>query len=168
MKKNNPILLITVGFPGSGKTYFSEQFSKKNRFFHLNSDYIRSYIIDNPAYTKEEHKRVFGFMDDLAYQVLQSGISVIYDFNATKYKYRKDLMIIARSAGATPYTLEIKTPLPVAEERIRTRTPSTKRGKRFYKKIRLEVLHGLKNEMERIRKNENVIQIDGTKSFKEQ
>jgi uncharacterized protein len=82
MKK--PLLIATLGYPGSGKTYFSERLSKKKHFFHLNSDRIRLAIFDKPQYKPEEHRIVFRLMDSLAQDLLRQGVSVVYDANFNK------------------------------------------------------------------------------------
>ncbi len=57
------ILITTFGYPGSGKTYFSERLAKEFNLFHLNSDKIRSEIFIKPNYSDEEHKAVLRFIN---------------------------------------------------------------------------------------------------------
>lgn len=79
------ILFATLGFPGSGKTFFSARFAKDFKIFHLNSDRVRSEIFPKPNYTAEENTAVFRTMDFIAEELLRIGISVIYDANIHKY-----------------------------------------------------------------------------------
>ena len=166
MKK--PILLITVGYPGSGKTYISERLAKDFHFFHLSSDWIRSHIVDNPKYTPEEHRVVFRFMDALALELLSKGISVIYDANNGKHEYRRALYAIAKKGRADAWMLRIHTPIETAEKRVLARSQkkfSNNRKMYLYRAIDIGVIHKLRNEIEEPAKYEQVIFVAGQSSY---
>ncbi len=167
MKK--PILLVTFGFPGSGKSYFSERLSKEKGFFHINSDVIRFTYSKQPTFTKEEHEGVFALMDLITEKLLRSGINVVYDCNTNFRSDRKKLEKIAKKAGANYHLVWIQTDVPVAEKRLieRTKLKGTKR-KLLYRPLKLEVLHKLKDEMEKPKGIEQFIIIDGHVPFSQQ
>lgn len=167
MKK--PLLVATLGYPGSGKTYFSERLAKEIGAFHLNSDRVRHAIFANPAFTQEEHRVVFGFMNYLIEELLNLGVNVICDANSNKRLHRNDFVKQAKKYGARYILVHIKTPVPLAEKRlIKRQSIKSKKKQLFYRPIDVSVLHSLKGQLESPTKKEPVIEIDGTKKFDEQ
>lgn len=167
MKK--PLLIATLGYPGSGKTYFSENLAKKENFFHLNSDKTRFKLFPNPKFIPEENKVLFSNMDNLAYDLLKKGISVVYDANFTKRIYRKRLKEIAQESSADYYLVWIKSGEETALERLEERAKITDKEKKLmYRPIDQSVFHQLKDEIEEPMDDEECIEIDGHQSFPEQ
>lgn len=167
MKKHQPYLLATLGYPGSGKTYFSERFTKEYGFFHLNSDIVRLTLFPKPKYNPEESAIVFRMMDFLAGAFLSCGISIIYDANSTKRVYRERLQKIAKKHGADYLLLRFMTPLPLALKRIKKRRElRSELKKRYYRPIDDKVLFEIKAEMEEPKKEPFII-INGEKTYEE-
>lgn len=168
-KFNKPLLIATFGYPGSGKTYFSERLAKEANFFHLAVDKIRLAMFEKPKYTKEEHKAVFQFMDSLAEELLKKGISVIYDANFNFRKNRIEMQKLARRAKATYRLVWVKTNEKKALKRLgqRAKLKNLKR-KKLYRPIDIKIFRKLQNEMEIPVKTEPVIHIDGHTNFLKQ
>ncbi len=161
-----PILLGTLGYPGSGKTYFSERLAKKAHFFHLSADVIRHTLFTTPKYTLDEHEAVFGLMDYLTVELLKKGMSVIYDANFNFKKSRRKLEKIAKETHAVYKLVWIQTDEHVAIGRLNTRAKYTNSKKKLlYRPIKIEVFHHYKSEMELPTKKEPVIIIDGHAPF---
>ena len=167
MKK--PLLIATLGYPGSGKTYFSERLAKEYNLFHLNSDRIRFELFPNPTFKPEEHRVVFGFMDYLAEELLKLGVSVVCDANTNKRTHRNKFFRLAKKRNARYVLVHISTPVELAEKRLIQRKKITSKEKqKFYRSIDVSVLHLLKKEIELPSLSEPVITIDGKKNFTEQ
>ena len=163
------ILITTFGYPGSGKTYFSERLAKEFNLFHLNSDKIRSEMFIKPNYSDEEHKAVLHFINWLVQELLKSGVSIILDANLNRYTQRVSFSKFAKKANSSYVLIHMKTPIEVAEKRlIRRRNIKNIEKKKYYKPIELSVLHTLKDEMEYPNNKEPVLEIDGLKSYPEQ
>lgn len=164
-----PILIGTLGYPGSGKTHFSERLAKKASYFHLSADKIRHTLFEKPTYEPSEHKIVFGLIDYLAEAMLEKGVSVIYDANFNFKKSRQKLERIARKTGAKYRLVWIQTKEETALARTqkRARYKSTHK-QHLYRPISVEVFNHLKSEIELPTKTEPVISIDGHASFEKQ
>lgn len=114
---NKPLLICFLGFPGSGKTYFSRQLADELRAVTLNSDALRMAMFGSmeriDAIRATDNARlyvdVFGAMDYAATQALTAGHSVIYDAQQTKRENRRNIEKIAHDTGATPVLVWIKT-----------------------------------------------------------
>lgn len=158
-----------MGFPGSGKTHFSEKLSKDFNFFHLNSDWLRGYITDPPTFAPEEHRRVFTLMHALTEKLLATKTSVIFDANTTKEVQRKHLEKIAKKYKATFSIIWIQTELETAKKRVKHRSTYTHpEKKRLYKNLSEDVIHHLKDEIEAPKAKHNLLIIDGHKSYQSQ
>lgn len=162
-------LIGMYGYPGSGKTYFSQRLSEKKGWFHLSSDRIRLKMFDEPEYTQEEHKTVFNFMDYLAAELLRKGMSVVYDANFNFKESREKLARIATETNARYYLVHIETPEETALKRIDTRYKESDNSKKdMYRPITREVFEKLRDEHQELSEDEEVIIIDGMKEFDEQ
>ena len=164
MKK--PLLIATLGYPGSGKTYFSERLAKEYRFFHLNSDKIRLEIFPNPTFTLAEHEVVFRFIHYLIEELLGLGVSVICDANSNKKFHRNTFVKQAKKYGARYVLVHINTPVEVAEKRlIKRRNIKHPEKKKYYRPLDLSVLHEMRKEIEYPDHTETVLEIDGRKPY---
>jgi len=95
-----PVLILLYGFPGSGKTYFSRQFSEEVQVAHVEEDRIRRELFEQPRYSKQENYALNRIMNYMTGQFLSSGISVVYDLNAMRSVQRKVLREFAKTHNA--------------------------------------------------------------------
>ncbi len=156
-------LLVTAGHPGSGKTYFSEHFSKKYNFVHLSSDFFRTHMFPNTQHTLEENEQIFSLIDSLIFHILSNNISVILDTNCTKVKFREKYKNMAEQTNSHYFTLFFQTPVELSEKRVKERVTDDPIKSKFYKEIPIKNLHFLKNATEEPEEFENPIFIDGEK-----
>ena len=144
-----PILFTTLGYPGSGKTFFSRRFAKDMDLFHLNSDRLRLEMFPTPKFTPAENATVFRMMDFLTEELLKRGVSVIYDANSTLREYRKKLQQIAKRNGAKYLLLWFQTPVEVALKRIKKRRElKSELLKRYHRPIDDDVLYKIRSQEE--------------------
>ena len=154
------MLLVIVGAPGSGKSYFAERLCKEYGFFHLQSDEIRKYFFPKPTYSPEENATLFSFLDFMAEKLIASGIGVFYDANFTKRDYRTKLQRAAQKYKAVYKVIWMKTPMHIAIKRAESRK---------YHRVDKKVVLGMHNETEFPEpENEPVVIIEGTKPYKMQ
>ncbi|HSX28457.1 MAG TPA: ATP-binding protein [Candidatus Saccharimonadales bacterium] len=120
-----PLLIVFLGFPGSGKTYFSKQLADKLGAVTLNSDALRLSMFGSLEMIEQIrisdrarlYDDVFGAMDYAARQVLLANYSVIYDAQQTKRENRRNIEEIAHGSGAIPLLVWIKTSRETALKR---------------------------------------------------
>ena len=154
-KKSRPLLLVGIGAPGSGKSYFAEKLCKEYGLIHLKSDEIRDRLFPKPTFSPEENSRLFSFIDFLAEKLVASGVSVFYDSNASLKEYRFKLQRVAKRHKARYAVVWIKTPLALAINRAELRN---------YNRVGRHVVVGMHKEIEHPTK-EPVIVINGTKPY---
>jgi predicted kinase len=160
-----PVLIATLGYPGSGKTHFSERLAKEEKLFHLNADSLRFSLIAKPLFTPEEHRRVFNFMDTTAKQLLRLEVSTIYDANFNKCIFRNSLADLAHTHNARYVLVWIRTDAEKALSRATGRTASTDYK---YRPLTNETFHKLREEIESPTPDEPLIEISGEIPFEEQ
>jgi predicted kinase len=97
-----PFLILTYGFPGSGKTYFARQFTEVVQAAHLQADRIRAELFETPRYDQQENSVVNQLMNYMAEEFLNAGVSVVYDTNTMRSNQRRVLSDLAFRAHAQP------------------------------------------------------------------
>lgn len=170
-----PLLVVFLGFPGSGKTYFSLQLATALQAVTLNSDALRLSMFGShekiETIRQTDNARlyidVFGAMDYAAKQVLMAGHSVIYDAQQTKRENRQNIERIAAEAGAIPILVWVKTSRETAlrrgqEREARDDSHQYDAEKMAYLIDRFASVTDLPGA------DENVIEISGEAPFEEQ
>lgn len=120
-KSDNPLFVILVGLPGSGKSYFAEELASRIPLIVLSSDFTRKLLIKKPVYTQREHDRVFSVLYYLAREYLSQGYSVVFDATNLNKKYRRPLGAIAQETGAVAVNVFLNTPRNTARKRLKNR-----------------------------------------------
>ncbi len=127
-----PVLLMFLGSPGSGKSYFARQAAQRMNTVRFNGDSMRLSIfgsLDAIHRVYESSSRetvntyVFNAIDYATGQVLSRKLDVVYDAHHNKRSDRTNLEKLASEYGAVPVLVWIKTPYDIALKRIQTRTP---------------------------------------------
>lgn len=169
MTKKKPILFITIGFPGSGKTYFARRFAKQFGIIHLNSDKVRSELFKKPKYDRKFLDLVFNEMDRRAEKFLSEGKSVIYDANVTKRIFRKKLQNIARTNRAKYLLLWFQAPVNIAIGRsLKRKKLKSEFLKKYHVPIDKWVILRIRKATESPTRSEHHIIINGEKLYEEQ
>lgn len=92
---SKPFLMLFYGYPGSGKTYFANNFCSSVQAAHLESDKVRAELFEKPRFDKQENMIVNQIMTYMTEEFLSSGLGVVYDVNAMRAGQRKMLKSIA-------------------------------------------------------------------------
>lgn len=91
-----PILLITRGLPGSGKTTYA----KRLPYVRVNRDDIRILLHGGYVGTWEAEQEVSQHQQDAVWSLLQSGLSVVVDDTNLRLKHARAWATMAARAGA--------------------------------------------------------------------
>jgi len=92
------MLILVCGLPGTGKSSFSKELSKRFSAVHINSDVVRKKLFTTPSYTVEEKNTVYNDMAAQAEELLKKGKNVILDATFFHRKYRN---LMRETAGRT-------------------------------------------------------------------
>ena len=176
MDMKQPLLVMFLGVPRSGKTYFATRLAKKIGGVRLNGDAMRLAIFGSleaieQTYHSEHRQHVntytFGAIDYVVEQLLDSGVSVIYDAIHSKRAERREHEELANRYGVVPVVVVMKTPHHVALQRGQDRAP-TASDRQFDKDRMREAIEHFSNTMEQPEPTEHVVEINGEDSFEVQ
>jgi len=170
-----PLIIVFLGYPGSGKTYFSRQLAEKLQAVTLNSDALRVSMFGSLERIEEirQHDRtrlyadVFGAMDYAARQALRAGHTVIYDAQQTKRENRLGIEKIAQETGSVPILVWIKTSRETAMKRGQEREARDDSNQYDAEKM-ARLIDRFESVTDVPDSNENVIEITGEQPFEEQ
>ena len=124
-----PLLILTFGVSGSGKTSLSRDIAQRVPCVHLRSDIERKRIgglkplerSDGALYTGEIGLQTYHRLFDLAALCISEGIAVIVDATFLKKSNRKLFMDLARSKNVPCRILHFSASEEVLIERVRKR-----------------------------------------------
>jgi len=163
-----PTLFMTIGYPGSGKSYFSKNISKELGIVRLNSGIsghgIREFMYENKMEGwPENNSAVYGALRYAAYETLGAGHSVIFDASNSSTADRTKLHLLAQSQNANAVVVWLQTPIETSRSRAKLRDSDEKS-----KTVPESHFDKLVTRFERPRNDEKTIIIDGTIAFNEQ
>lgn len=170
-----PLLIVFLGFPGSGKTYFSRRLAEKLHAVTLNSDALRMAMFGSIEKIDEIRRNdnmrlyadVFGAMDYATKQALLAGHSVVYDAQQTKRENRRNIEKIAQESGAISILVWMKTSRETAMKRGQEREARDDSHQYDAEKMAY-LIDRFDKATDLPEPDENVIEISGEISFEEQ
>lgn len=113
-----PALVLLVGAPGVGKSYFARQLRESTGVAVIESDAVRRALFGRPTYEKKESVRVFGAVHEAARELLAGSISVVIDATNLIESEREVLYRIADAAGARLVIVRLTAPAAVVRKRL--------------------------------------------------
>lgn len=128
-----PILILTCGVSGSGKSFLSQQLIASLPAPRIRSDVERKRLYlaavePNPhstdhtnLYSRETTERTYARLHECAMHVLTGGLSVIVDATFLQQSYRQQFQELARAAGVSFVILHTTAAPAILERRISER-----------------------------------------------
>lgn len=115
------MLVVVSGVPGVGKTSVAEHVADRTGGTLLRTDVVRKDLFEDPEYTDEEARRVYGeLLDRGARAVDPDGVAVL-DGTFHAREYRERALATAERVDAELRFLKVECDPDVARERIRER-----------------------------------------------
>ena len=113
---NEPIILMMIGIPGSGKSTVANQISEETGAVWLSADEIRVEI-NGDADSQDNPQLVFKTMKERMQAALASGKSVIYDATNCRRRYRRDFINDANKNNQQVAAIYMDVPTSVCIQR---------------------------------------------------
>ena len=132
------MIIVVLGLPGTGKSYFAEKLSERLGAVHINSDKLRNALHARGKYTIGDKLHIYRAMAEKADQALDQGNSVIVD--ATFYKHEMiDLFLTLAKDRARPLRfIKIEADETLVLERLQKRRTDSEADFQVYLKIKDE------------------------------
>ncbi|VAX21737.1 FIG00496272: hypothetical protein [hydrothermal vent metagenome] len=133
MKPAKPILIITHGVAGCGKSTFAKLLIEetgaivlrsdieRKRMFGMGSDEKRAEEIEEGLYAPEAIRKTYSRLETLAGFIISAGFPVIVDATFLKHSWRDRFKHIAQERGVPFMILDIQAPKAVLRNRVAKR-----------------------------------------------
>lgn len=90
-KGDKPLLIVLMGFPGSGKSYLAEYLHQKHFFTTLSGENVAHAIFGTEKCASGQYKEVYAVLRILAKELLVKKFSIVIDGTNLKYEFRKQI-----------------------------------------------------------------------------
>ena len=129
-RNHRPLLCITHGLSGSGKSHFCREMRERLGLIHLRSDLERKRLfglspqadsrsaVEGGIYTPEATERTYGRLEELAGLLLEAGYDVVVDATFLEAARRRRFRELAARKGAAFRLLVFEAPEAVLRQRV--------------------------------------------------
>ena len=138
MNLPKPRLIMIMGLPGSGKTYFAKALSSEIGAEHFNSDRIRKELTAKPQYSSEDKATVYEKMLDDVCKALSGGETVVVDATFSRVAYRSAYLQYTAENDIPVHVIYVKADESVIKVRVSKKRPDSDADFEVYKKVKAE------------------------------
>lgn len=138
MKDPSARLIMVMGLPGSGKTWFARALAAALGAVHFNSDRIRKEATQEVRYTEADKARIYRNMFTRVTEALEHGGTVIVDATFSKATYRQPYLQWAAEHKVPVHILYMEASEDVIAERVGKKRPDSDADFAVYHKIKAD------------------------------
>ena len=131
------MIVIVLGLPGSGKSYFASKFAGMINAEYINSDRERKKLLANRTYTEEEKLSVYNSMLIKMKQLIEQKKDIVLDATFYKNDIRQEFLREAKS-GVDLIFIEVKADESLISERLKKPRSDSDADFDIYKKIKAQ------------------------------
>ena len=153
-----PLLIIVMGLPGSGKSFFGRQLAEEYALPRISEDVIRYELFEKPQFNNDEADIIERIFNYALSQVVVTGETVICEGS---------LAAIAKANGYKTLTVWLQTDLETSMKRAATRDRRNPDNKLAFE-IDTVTFNKIKTELQRPSEKEPFVVISGKHAFKSQ
>ncbi|MDY7020052.1 MAG: AAA family ATPase [Cyanobacteriota bacterium] len=115
-------LILMIGLPGSGKSFFAQKLRRNHPQYQLiSTDQIRAELFGDEN-IQGPWLKIWSHVEQRFQQAVSEATDVIYDATNTQRRQRKEVIAIARDIGfQTIFAVWVNTPLEKCLERNQNR-----------------------------------------------
>lgn len=162
-----PLLLITMGYPGAGKTYFARQFSELYNIPRLSEDVLRYELFEKPLFNQDETEIIQRINNYSLTQLMKTRQTVICEGNFLSLAHRKSIYELATIHGYRTLTIWLQTDIETSMQRAASRDRRNP-DNRYSFPIDHHTFNKIVSTLERPIEKEQTIVISGKHSFQSQ
>lgn len=112
-----PHLIIMVGIPSSGKSFFAEHFADTFKAPFISFDQFRKNVFSRPTFSDDENEIIVKISDHVLIEVLKTKRTVIYEGQTNLRSERVLISKKARDADYEPLFIWVQTETLEAQKR---------------------------------------------------
>lgn len=167
MQLTPPLLIITMGYPGAGKTFFARQFADQFELPRLSEDVIRYELFEKPQFNDDEADIIERIMHYGLEQLLATKQTIVFEGMNLKLADRNKIYALAQKRGYRTLTIWVQTDIATAAKRAAKRDRRNQ-DSRFSFDMEKHTFAYLKDMLERPTDKEAAVIISGKHAFKSQ
>lgn len=161
---SKPLVLITIGIPGSGKSFFARQFSETFSAPVVSYDKLRHLLFANSAFNKQEQDLINTIADSEMEELLKTQKTFIIDGGGASKVQRMDLRKKAHAAGYDTLLIWVQTDKNTAKYRSMKRS-SRRNDDKYNASLSSEQYDHLEKRFTQPQPTEAVVVISGKHTY---
>jgi predicted kinase len=119
---SNPLVIAVIGLPGSGKSFFAEQFSNSLDVALVSEDKVRWMLFAHHTYNENENSIVRQVANMMTAELFKTKKTFLLDGGYNSRTSRAALATQAKKAGYKILTVIVQTDEPTAKRRATHRS----------------------------------------------
>lgn len=162
-----PLLILTMGYPGSGKSFFARQFSEQYKLACLSEDRLRYELFEKPLFNRDEQDIISRVYEYGLEQLMSTGVSVVCDGSFSNAKERKRLGEFAHKNGYKTLLVWLQTDINTSYTRASRRDRRNIDSKYAFA-LERNIFERLAGAVEKPAEKEQSVVISGKHAFRGQ
>ncbi len=122
LSQSQPLIVLTIGTPGAGKSFFARQFADTFRAPLVSFDLLRYELFPKPTYSKQEVSFLARMASHQIVELLKTGRTFIVDGGHNNSAVRQELERIAKKSGYKILVVWVQTDTTTAKSRSMRRS----------------------------------------------
>ena len=130
------MVIIVLGLPGSGKSFFASRLAEKLNAVYVNTDEQRFKLFEHRTYSDSEKLAVYDHMLNLMKQAIAENKIIVLDGTFYKVSLREKFEEAAERGGESITYIEVTAPEDLIKERLRKPRSTSEADYEVYLKVK--------------------------------
>ncbi len=152
-KSSEPLLIVLMGLPGTGKSYLSNYLNKRYSFTILSGENVTYSIFGTEKCSGSQYKEAYEILRYLAVELLKKKHNIVIDGTNLKYEFRKQIYKSVDNLSKT-ILIYLFTDDAIALKRTNSRGENYNNSKMILSKCSPKTFKIFKEQLELPHKNE--------------
>lgn len=161
---SRPLIIMVIGIPGSGKSFFARQFAETFAAPLVSVDFLRHTLVPNSSYSQEEDEVIGELTDAQLVELVKTSKSIVVDGGANSLVGRRSVTNLAKKHNYGTLLIWVQTDAPTAELRSLKRS-NRRKGDELNSPMSDEAFARNIKAFEQPSRHENYVVISGKHTF---
>lgn len=162
-----PLVILIMGYPGAGKTFFGRQLAEQYDIPRVSEDDIRFELFERPQFNKDEADIIKRIKNLTLDQLLLTGQTVIVEGTNLRNAERQDVIAHASAHGYQTLTVWLQTDLQTSAARAAKRDRRNPDSKHSFE-VNQRTFDMYRSSLQRPTEKDDFVVISGKHAFQSQ